>query len=143
MTRIALLTAALALGACQSSTPAAPADRKAEPKHEMKHEMKPQMKAAAPAGEVKDGVRTVELKVTKEGFVPTPVTVKKDEPLKLVITRTEEKTCATEIVVPGYDIEKKLPLGETVTVEFTPNKAGELKYGCAMGQMIAGVLMVE
>ena len=87
--------------------------------------------------------RTIELTVTKKGFEPSPIAVKKGEPLKLVITRTVEKTCATEIVVPGYDINEKLPLNTPVTVSFTPNKSGDLKYGCAMKQMIGGVLTVE
>jgi hypothetical protein len=30
-----------------------------------------------------------------------------------------------------------------VTVTFTPKKAGDIKYGCAMGKMIGGVLKVE
>ena len=36
-----------------------------------------------------------------------------------------------------------LPLNERVLVRFTPDKSGELRYGCAMGQMISGVLTVE
>lgn len=87
--------------------------------------------------------RVIELTVTQAGFKPSPITVKAGEPLKLIVTRTTDKTCGTEIVIPGYDIEKKLPLNEPVTVEFTPTKAGKLKYGCAMGQMVSGVLMVE
>ena len=141
MIRTAILAAALGLAACQSSTPAAaPApEKKPAPAAEVK--AAPAAEAAAPKAAA--APRTIELKVTENGFEPTPITVKKGEPLKLVITRTEKKTCATEIVVPGYDIEQKLPLNETVTVEFTPLNEGELKYGCAMGQMIAGVLMVE
>jgi plastocyanin domain-containing protein len=34
-------------------------------------------------------------------------------------------------------------LNEPVKIAFTPKKAGELKYGCGMGQMISGVLLVE
>lgn len=87
--------------------------------------------------------RVIELTVTQAGFKPSPITVKAGEPLKLVVTRTTEKTCGTEIVLPGYDIEKKLPVNVPVEVEFTPMKTGKLKYGCAMGQMVSGVLMVE
>lgn len=35
--------------------------------------------------------RTIELTVTEKGFEPTPVKVKKGEPLKLVITRKTTK----------------------------------------------------
>ncbi len=85
----------------------------------------------------------VELSVTEEGFGPTPVKVKKGEPVTLVITRKTDKTCAKEIMIPAYDIEKELPLNQPVEVTFTPTKSGEVKYGCGMGQMIAGVLVVE
>lgn len=87
--------------------------------------------------------RTIELTVTEKGFEPTPVKVKKGEPLKLVITRKTTRTCATEIVIKDYEIQTALPLDKAVTIELTPTKSGELKYGCAMGQMIHGVLLVE
>ncbi len=93
--------------------------------------------AAAPAG------RTIELSVTGDGFVPTPVAVKANEPVTLKVTRKTDKTCATDIVIPDYQIERKLPLNETVAITFTPTKSGELVYGCAMDQMVRGVLTVE
>lgn len=89
------------------------------------------------------GVQRVALSVTINGFEPTPVKVKEGQPLELVVTRQTDKTCATDIVVPGYDIKMALPLGEPVIVAFTPRKSGELKYGCAMDQMLSGVLLVE
>jgi len=42
-----------------------------------------------------------------------------------------------------YGIKATLPLNKPVTVNFTPKKAGELKYGCAMNKMIGGVLSVQ
>src|SRR5262249_18026434 len=70
--------------------------------------------------EAKKDARTVDLKVTEKGFEPTPITVKKGEPLHLKITRTTDQTCAKEMIVPDYNIEKELPLNKTVDVEFTP-----------------------
>jgi plastocyanin domain-containing protein len=96
-------------------------------------------KTAAPT----TGDRVVELKVTEEGFEPTPVTVKKGEPLLLKVTRTTDKTCATEILIAETDINVPLPLNQTVEVRYTPNKTGQIQYGCAMGMMISGVLVVE
>jgi plastocyanin domain-containing protein len=92
---------------------------------------------------VAEGARRVELSVTEKGFEPSPIKVKAGMPLELLVTRKTDKTCATEIIVKDYGIEKKLPLNEPVLVSFTPDKAGEIKYGCAMDQMIAGVLVVE
>ena len=86
---------------------------------------------------------TVDMKVTENGYEPSPIVLKKGEPVTLRITRTTDQTCATEIIIPGYGIETKLPLNETVEVNFTPKESGELKYGCAMGQMISGVFTIE
>ncbi|HYG66709.1 MAG TPA: cupredoxin domain-containing protein [Anaeromyxobacteraceae bacterium] len=87
--------------------------------------------------------RTIQLAVTEDGFVPNELKVKKGEPLKLVVTRKTDATCANEIIVDGYGIEKKLPLNQPVAVEFTPNKTGQITFGCAMGRMIGGVISVE
>jgi plastocyanin domain-containing protein len=92
-------------------------------------------------GVVKDGVRTVEMQVTEDGFVPAKVKAIKGEKLRLVVTRKTERTCATEIVVKDYGIEKKLPLNQPVTVEFTPSKSGEIRYACGMGH-ITGVVFI-
>jgi hypothetical protein len=101
--------------------------------------------AAAPAEARKpgDGPRVVNLSVTEKGYEPSPVQLKKDEPVKLVVTRTTEQTCATEVVMKEYGINTPLPLNTPVEIAFTPNKTGTLTYGCAMNQMISGVFMVE
>lgn len=100
--------------------------------------------APAPAPPVAGGpAHRVELSVTKNGFEPTPVKVKRGEPLELVVTRKTDSTCAKEIVVPAANVKKALPLNEAVVIAFTPDKAGELRYGCGMGQMVSGVLLVE
>jgi plastocyanin domain-containing protein len=95
---------------------------------------------AAPA--VVRADRVVQMTVTEDGFVPAEIAVKKGEPLKLVITRKTKRTCATEIVIRDYGIEKKLPLDQAVEVSFTPTKAGRVKYACGM-DMIAGHLVVQ
>ncbi|MCP3101062.1 cupredoxin domain-containing protein [Myxococcus sp. K15C18031901] len=89
------------------------------------------------------GVRVVELSVTEKGYEPSPVTLKKGEPVKLVVTRKTDQTCATEVVMDGYDINTPLPLNQPVEITFTPKESGKLVYGCAMGKMISGVFMVD
>jgi plastocyanin domain-containing protein len=94
---------------------------------------------AKPSGEP----RTIALSVTEKGYEPSPLTLKQGEPVKLVLTRTTDNTCATDIVIEDYDINAKLPLNQPVEVSFTPTKTGKLVYGCAMGKMLTGVFMVE
>jgi len=88
------------------------------------------------------GAQVVEVTVTKDGFVPATVHVKRGTPVKLVVTRKVDRTCATEIVMKDFGVNQPLPLEKAVTVQVTPNKAGEYRYACGM-DMIAGVLKVE
>ncbi len=85
---------------------------------------------------------TVELSVTEKGFEPSNITVKKGEPLHLVVTRKTDQTCATSIDIKDAGIRKDLPLNKAVAIDFTPEKAGEIRYACGMG-MIGGVLVVQ
>ncbi len=90
----------------------------------------------------KEAAQVVQLTVTSEGFVPSQVTVKAGKPVKLVVTRKTEKTCATEIVMKDFGVKQDLPLEKPVTVDVTPKKAGDYRYACGM-DMIAGVLKAE
>jgi plastocyanin domain-containing protein len=85
----------------------------------------------------------VELAVTELGFEPSPVRVRAGTPLTLVVTRKTEHTCATELVVPGTAVKVALPLDVPVSVTFVPPTSGTLRYGCGMGMMVSGVLLVE
>lgn len=98
--------------------------------------------AAPTASPVRASGQVVAMSVTEDGFVPAQLVVKKGEKVRLAVTRKVERTCATEIVVKDYGINQPLPLNKTVTVEFTPTKAGTVRYACGM-DMIAGTLVVE
>jgi plastocyanin domain-containing protein len=96
----------------------------------------------APRASIAAGqTRTVEIAVTTNGFEPARVKVAKGEPLKLVVTRKTDETCAKQIVIPDENIKAELPLNKPVTLSFTPKRAGEIKYACVM-DMITGVLEV-
>ena len=129
---VGLAWSANALAAEPKAAPApakkAPAAKPEAPKAEAP-------KAAAP--------RVIEIKVTDEGYVPSPIKLKKDEPVVLAVTRTTEETCALDLVMPDYGISTPLPLNKRVEIPFTPKKTGTVKYGCAMDQMISSVLVIE
>lgn len=86
---------------------------------------------------------SIALTVTEKGFEPERIKVKKGEKVKLVVTRTTDKTCATELIIDDPPHRASLPLNQAVTIPFVSSKTGELKYGCAMDKMIAGVIVVE
>lgn len=106
-------------------------------------------KTEAPAGvplppPVKAGeARKVSITITEKGYEPPRVALRKGEPVELVVTRVTDATCATELILEEAGLDLKLPLNEAVTARFTPEKTGELRYGCAMGKMIAGVFAVQ
>jgi len=86
--------------------------------------------------------QVVELTVTSKGFEPSVVTVKAGKPVKLVVTRKTERTCATEIVMKDFGVNQPLPFEKPVTVVVTPKGPGQYRYACGM-DMIAGVLKVQ
>jgi plastocyanin domain-containing protein len=105
-----------------ATTPAAPAD------------------AGSPAPA--KGAQVIQLTVTEDGFVPAAIKAKAGQPVVLQVTRTTDRTCATEIVMKDFGVNQKLPLGKAVSVTFTPKGKGSFRYACAM-DMITGTLTVE
>lgn len=84
----------------------------------------------------------IEIAVTGDGFAPSSTRVRVGQPVTLAVTRKVERTCATEIVLKDFGIRKPLPLGEPVTMTFTPRAPGPIRYSCAM-DMVAGELVAE
>jgi len=89
--------------------------------------------------------RRIDIAVVQEGFSPDHVRVRAGEPVTLAFTRRIDRTCAREVVIrlgDGRTVEKDLPLGETVAIDATFTKTGQLHYACSM-DMITGVISVE
>jgi len=84
----------------------------------------------------------INIAVTSDGFVPSATRIKVGQPVTLVVTRQVERTCATDIVIKDFGVNKPLPQGQPVEVTFTPTKAGPIRYACAM-DMVAGELVAE
>lgn len=99
-----------------------------------------------PAKPVQVGVRAaaqrVDILVTADGFVPAKTKVKVGQPVTLVVTRKVGRTCATDIVIKDYGVNKPLPVNVPVEVMLTPRQAGPIRFACAM-DMIGGELIAE
>lgn len=87
-------------------------------------------------------LQTARVVLTKDGYKPASVRLRRGVPARITFIRQVEVTCGTEVVFPEYDIRRELPLNEAVTVEFTPSKAGEFAFACGMG-MLRGKLVVK
>jgi RND family efflux transporter MFP subunit len=86
-------------------------------------------------------VQAVNIAVTKDGFTPSSFTVHKNIPVRLTFVRKVEVTCATDVVIPDYDIKRDLPLNEPVVVEFTPEKAGTISFACGMNMQRGRIIV--
>jgi plastocyanin domain-containing protein len=93
------------------------------------------------AGATQGGAQTATVDVTGKGFEPDSLKLKVGVPAKVTFVRKTDETCAKVVVIKDYGIERKLPLNEPVTVEFTPRK-GEFTFACGMN-MVKGKLIVE
>jgi plastocyanin len=96
---------------------------------------------AAAEATLQNDAQTATVEVTDKGFEPSSLKLKSGAPAKVTFVRKTDETCAKEVVIKEYKIERKLPLNEPVTVEFTPRK-GEFAFACGM-DMIKGKLIVE
>jgi plastocyanin domain-containing protein len=90
---------------------------------------------------LQNGEQTATVEVNGEGFQPSSLRLKAGVPAKVTFVRKTDETCAKEVVIKEYNIDRKLPLNEPVTVEFTPRK-GEFIFACGM-DMLKGKLIVE
>jgi thiol-disulfide isomerase/thioredoxin len=82
------------------------------------------------------------INVTGDGYEPASVTLRRGVPAHLTFIRRVQDSCGTEIVIPGYRINRPLPLNIPVTVSFTPRRSGRFKFTCGM-DMFRGTLVVR
>ena len=87
----------------------------------------------ARAANVPEGA--IKVTVSSDGYTPASIPVKKGQPVKLAFYRADSNNCGGEVVFSKQNINKKLPVGETVLVEFTPTEAGEIGFSCGMDMM--------
>lgn len=86
-------------------------------------------------------VQEVQIKV-KGGYDPDVIVVKQGKSVRLHFTRQESALCSEMVIFDKIGQSAKLPEGEKVTIEFTPQEAGEIPFQCQMG-MLRGKLIVE
>ena len=98
---------------------------------------KGQTRADASIGGVQEVAVTV-----KGGYTPDIIVVKAKQPVRFHFTRQESSSCSEMVLFPDFNKSAKLPQGEDVVVELTPEKPGEYGFQCQMG-MLRGKLIVE
>src|SRR5512135_116371 len=91
---------------------------------------KGQTRAAVGAGGVQEVAVTV-----KGGYTPDIIVVKAGQPVRLHFNRQESSACSEMVLFPDFGKSANLPENQDVTVEITPDKAGEYGFQCQMGMM--------
>lgn len=119
----------IALFACQQAGEAEAPDKPAAAA-----EPAPAQAAATSAGEVTIHVGSQ--------FSPASITVPQGQPVRLAFHRTNDPTCADEVVFPDLKIRKKLPANTTTVVELPPQQARTLNFACGM-DMMKGTIVVQ
>ncbi len=79
--------------------------------------------------------------MTEKGFQPSSLPVRLNVPVKIAFVRQTDDLCATEVLIPEYNIKLDLPLNQPVTVELTPKKTGEIVFVCGL-MAFKGTLVV-
>jgi RND family efflux transporter MFP subunit len=90
----------------------------------------------------KEAVQSVRIVVGEDGYAPATVRLRKGIPARLTFVRKVEATCATDIKIPDFGIQRDLPLNEPVVISFTPDKTGEYGFACGMN-MLRGRIVVR
>jgi plastocyanin domain-containing protein len=80
--------------------------------------------------------------LVKGGYTPDTIVLKRGKPARLNFRREESASCSEMVLLPDFGKSARLPEGETVPIEFMPDKPGEFEFACQMG-MLRGKLVVE
>lgn len=94
---------------------------------------------ADPPGEEAER-RAVE--VTATGYLPAEIEAHVGRLLILAVTRTSEEGCGDQLVIPSLQLERDLPLNETVEIGITPTESGNIRFTCGM-DMYEGKIVVH
>ena len=80
--------------------------------------------------------------LVKGGYTPDVLVVQHGKPVRFNFRREETAACSEMVAFNDFGKSAHLPTGETVPVEFLPEKPGEYEFTCQMG-MFRSKLIVE
>lgn len=84
------------------------------------------------------------LTVTVEGgYTPDSIEIKRGRPVALAFLRTDPSSCLEEVVIPGFRIRKRLPLGKEVVFNLNPQETGEFPFSCGMNMYHGKIIVTE
>jgi plastocyanin domain-containing protein len=75
-------------------------------------------------------------------FKPASVTIPANTPVRLHFRRSDQPTCAEEIVFPELNLRKKIAASQTVTFDIPAQQARTINFACGM-DMLKGTVVVQ
>jgi sulfite exporter TauE/SafE len=91
--------------------------------------------------QIENGVQQVTINVTNSGYKASTNTLRIGVPVKITLITNNVMGCARAFTIPDQNYFKILPATGTQTLEFTPEKLGNLTYTCSMG-MFSGQFII-
>ncbi len=76
-------------------------------------------------------VQKVKLSFDEKGYVVTPATLTKGVPVEMDVDLDTVKGCMRTVVIASLNVKKTVKAGDT-TIEFTPDKSGNVPVICGM-----------
>lgn len=97
----------------------------------------------APATSTPKGqIQVVEVALTDRGYMPPKVVLTKGIPVEVTVKNEEARGCIQAFVIPDLEVRENIPLGGSIKISFTPQKAGKIGFTCSMG-MYYGEFIVQ
>ncbi len=87
-------------------------------------------------------VQIVRMAETGRGYEPNQFTITKGKPVRWIIDAQAPYSCASSVIIPALNIQKRLKPGENI-IEFTPTQTGSLPFSCSMGMYTGNFTVVE
>lgn len=81
--------------------------------------------------------------IVNGGYSPEVIAIPKGKTTKLNFIRKDPSSCLEEVVLGDFKVRRHLPLNEKVTVELTPQQAGEFGYACGMNMYHGKIIVKE
>ena len=99
-------------------------------------------RAGEKAATGKGGVQEIEI-VVQGGYSPDRIEVKRGVPVRLLFRREEATACTEQVILSDFGTSAVLPQGQTVPVEFTPDKIGAFTFHCGMNMVRGQIVVVK
>lgn len=76
------------------------------------------------------------------GYSPEVIVIPRGQTTKINFIRKDPSNCLEEVILADFKIRRRLPLNQKITIELTPQQAGEFTYACGMN-MYHGKIIVK